>query len=681
MKIELLVEALEKQDPVEVLRALLSCLNGKVLIPVGFSWDKKEQKVRKKPLVKFKQKNFTPQECQKWIEKIILNYQKNRYYQGLAINFDHDCDFVVIDIDNVQVFHEKVQNIEEFLRDIKEVSPLIVKTLQKGYHVYIYRSLLEKFIPYVNNGSLLKECGFEIRYQGLIIIPPSCFKYNGKLYSYKVLHLAPENLNLPEETILNNPALQKILKILENCKFEIEKENLQREYKAIQRRSEKYKELKKIIEEVRKRVSFAELIPEHFHKSYSHYDTYHCPFHPPDRHPSFAVLKTPDGVEIAKDFHDQQAYDVISFWQKYKGLGYISALKELCEKAGIKFPEFRTARKEKQKKLEIIAQETFEKIWNVLNISEVFYTYEENGTYIYEIFTQNRNGKKTSFQFQAGLMVDPFMILSAEKQFLKFFGNATGKTREIREIYLQLGNLPQKSTYEVRKKVWIKIFERIEELAKDGTQNSLLVQALSDMEDFIRDAKTTSDWNEFVNDESFVKYVDENGITYLRFKSLYRLIQRISPMKNLYTEKKVFKLLRNLGAQMVRLMKNGKRLRLWQMPPGNWILEEKEEETKIEKIQPELEFENQKNTGKDEEKETGTEKQPDLKAENTSKENNTTQITDNEENINNEDWERNVHSYFSSFTETESETQTSSELKDEFDEDEFDEIDEDQIPF
>jgi hypothetical protein len=57
----------------------------------------------------------------------------------------------------------------------------------------------------------------------------------------------------------------------------------------------------------------------------------HCPFHPPDRHPSFAVNR---GGNYWVDFHDQTGGDAIAFYQRLKGIGLLQAVEELAQLYG-----------------------------------------------------------------------------------------------------------------------------------------------------------------------------------------------------------------------------------------------------------------------------------------------------------------------------------------------------------
>lgn len=57
----------------------------------------------------------------------------------------------------------------------------------------------------------------------------------------------------------------------------------------------------------------------------------HCPFHPPDRHPSFAVNREEN---YWVDFHDQTGGDAIAFYQRLKGISFLQAVEELAQMHG-----------------------------------------------------------------------------------------------------------------------------------------------------------------------------------------------------------------------------------------------------------------------------------------------------------------------------------------------------------
>ena len=53
----------------------------------------------------------------------------------------------------------------------------------------------------------------------------------------------------------------------------------------------------------------------------------HCPFHPPDHRPSFAVNREEN---YWVDFHDQTGGDAIAFYQRLKGISFLEAVKGLA---------------------------------------------------------------------------------------------------------------------------------------------------------------------------------------------------------------------------------------------------------------------------------------------------------------------------------------------------------------
>jgi len=60
-----------------------------------------------------------------------------------------------------------------------------------------------------------------------------------------------------------------------------------------------------------------ELLKPYLAKDHGKYITYHCPFHPPDRHPSFVVYRD---KWVAIDFHDGQKYSMKKlFWMLKRG--------------------------------------------------------------------------------------------------------------------------------------------------------------------------------------------------------------------------------------------------------------------------------------------------------------------------------------------------------------------------
>jgi len=122
--------------------------------------------------------------------------------------------------------------------------------------------------------------------------------------------------------------------------LEIEEEVEIRRTGDIEKAGSLIRNLKDVIEEIKRRVKFADLgFSGHYYGTYSKLS---CPFHPPDNNPSFVVYhRTKDGrdIDLGYDTHeegDEKYYDVISFYQKLYNKSFIEAVKDLAKKAGIK---------------------------------------------------------------------------------------------------------------------------------------------------------------------------------------------------------------------------------------------------------------------------------------------------------------------------------------------------------
>ncbi len=61
-----------------------------------------------------------------------------------------------------------------------------------------------------------------------------------------------------------------------------------------------------------------------------------CPFHD-ESHASFAIYKNENGKTILMDFHDNETYNIVTFWMKYKDVDKNTAINQLVSKTGITF--------------------------------------------------------------------------------------------------------------------------------------------------------------------------------------------------------------------------------------------------------------------------------------------------------------------------------------------------------
>jgi len=148
---------------------------------------------------------------------------------------------------------------------------------------------------------------------------------------------------------------------VEDKQIDIDKlweEATQKTYEAARENGYDFKEL---IEEIKRRAD----IPSIFNlncKEHTRYYACSCPFHPPDKNPSFIVYKNEDG-QVAKDFHNGESYDVIALAQALWGLDFKEAVETLAQHLGLPVePELfeKRIREEKKKKEKEIAKQVEE---------------------------------------------------------------------------------------------------------------------------------------------------------------------------------------------------------------------------------------------------------------------------------------------------------------------------------
>ncbi|MEM1687380.1 MAG: CHC2 zinc finger domain-containing protein, partial [Zestosphaera sp.] len=320
-----------KNTPLIFARYIELAYRGFNFYAIHFQYDSERKKVQKKPVASWKEEAS----CS-WVKRVKEHYKtQSEIIFGLAIRLEDFENLVVIDIDDVEKFSE-FYPLDNFLEEIKEDAVAIVKSISRGYHIYLWY----KDFPDANNKTLLERKGFEIKKKGLLVIPPSAYVQNGLSLSTQVLYVNKENLN--KEPQVKSKALKAIIDVVYNLKEEEKKEKLAQSYeKACQIAKELDNEkenFRSIITQIKQKVKFADLIGEHFAKGYGRYDLYHCPFHPPDHSPSFAVYHTPYG-EIAIDFHDNKRFDIIDLYRELYKTNFIQAIKELAKIAGIEINE------------------------------------------------------------------------------------------------------------------------------------------------------------------------------------------------------------------------------------------------------------------------------------------------------------------------------------------------------
>lgn len=343
--------------------------------------------------------------------------------------------------------------------------------------------------------------------------------------------------------------------------------------------------IKEIVNFIKEKISFQEIIEFSEIKDKGKYYIVFCPFHS-ETHPSFVIYRNTNG-ELAIDFHDGEKYDVISFYQKIKKVNFYTALQELILLTG-KQIEIKDELFEKlgaKEKLYEQVRQLQEYLWDALNIEKVLFT-TENSVTIYEIHTKHKTQKDVTFTIQAEHMLDSNTF---GKVFSKKYANATGKTAEIREIHDIIHTMPKKFKNEAFRMLWKHILTKIEEIAEDATHESIDIMIYDEFIEAIRESQATNNFEEFEKDKGkFVKFIDEDGSVYIKAKALYKYIQSSSPLKHIFTERKLYNMLKQMGAKMERINK-GKRPRVWRLPDNcNWLSLSEE---KIEKILPELNFE------------------------------------------------------------------------------------------
>ncbi|WP_457601095.1 CHC2 zinc finger domain-containing protein, partial [Hydrogenivirga sp.] len=106
----------------------------------------------------------------------------------------------------------------------------------------------------------------------------------------------------------------------------------------------KVQNLNEAIALIKQKVRFKDLGFEG--EEYGDYTKISCPFHE-ETNPSFVVYHNED-ADIAIDYHNDESYDIIKFYQKVYEKSFMQAVRELAQRAGIKL----VFTKEEKKRIE-----------------------------------------------------------------------------------------------------------------------------------------------------------------------------------------------------------------------------------------------------------------------------------------------------------------------------------------
>ncbi|MEM4620069.1 MAG: DUF927 domain-containing protein [Desulfurococcaceae archaeon] len=410
---------------------------GVVFVPMLFENDENGSgKINKKPVTPWK--NLNIEESENYLKRLKEHYLKETKLRfGLAIRLDDFNEIVVIDIDDIEKFN-KFYQLNKFLEDIKEDAFCIVKSLSRGYHIYLPRSHFESVLDKVNNKKLLEEHGFEIKTQGLLVVPPSAFVDKDKEFRTQILYVSFDNVFDKEP----GPALKLILNALNAIQED-------KEVTQIDETKEE-DEVEDIIEEIKKRVRFRDLLTDNFFKDMGKYELYHCPFHLPDKNPSFCVYRN-NGFELAIDFHDNETYDIIEFYKKYKNLDFKKAIYELSQIAKIEKAKIEKKKRKKglSEEFEFIEKGSFvfhgengEPIGPRLDIVKAIVS-ENNISYVFYFKNENINEERV-FQLETVSDLKEIekrtgIIITKEQIYKKYINAKIANVKEKEILYKRTG--------------------------------------------------------------------------------------------------------------------------------------------------------------------------------------------------------------------------------------------------
>ena len=341
-------------------------LQGFKVIPVLITI--KDDKKQLKFLTKWQKGNYDPEQA----KKILQGFRNKNCDWGVLINLP---GLVVIDIDNYSRFQEKIGEIQEF---IEETKPDVVISTKRGYHCYYFIDGIKA------DKTLLEEYGFEVRsgHELLVLIPPTCYAAESGYIHYKIIFLTEQD---EQERVENEK--KELKDFLKEVRKELSiKHDIAIKEKEFARERAEFQDLKEIISEIKRKVRFIDIIPQHFAKTGSNYQLFHCPLHPPDKNPSFSVYQTGNGGngEIGICFHEYSPgekkgiYDVIALYQCLKKKKFLHALLDLAKLAGLeenqikKIQKYLKLKKNQQKEIrkEIRKVTTIDTTWSAEYLEE-----------------------------------------------------------------------------------------------------------------------------------------------------------------------------------------------------------------------------------------------------------------------------------------------------------------------
>ena len=311
----------------------------------------------------------------------------------------------------------------------------------------------------------------------------------------------------------------------------------------------KIKNLREAIDEIKKKVPFEKL--GYGGEDYGDYSKLLCPFHS-ENNPSFVVYHNPDG-DLGIDFHDEEYYDVIRFYQKLYEKDFITAVKELAQLAGVKLVFTKDEKKRIEKEQALADFDAYTYAAEELKIQSVI-RYRRQGEYWFDFFVENREGETVP------LTIPMFRLLDY-KYSLRYFGSHTG---------YKPSPLPEKAKDEAWERL-INVFFEISEKDEEEFDRSELPWEVEELKKIVREAPSTDYMPDFVPSKSrYVKFHDtDTGDVYVSLSALLRRA-KVSATLERANIRKVAELLRVLGAKPEKIYKDGFEVRAWKLPEDDW---------------------------------------------------------------------------------------------------------------